>query len=48
MSTKENKQLMDDMYAGLNENVLGVMHRYLKEDMVWHPLYQGFSRLIRC
>ena len=35
MSTKENKQLMDDMYAGLNENVLGVMHRYLKEDMVW-------------
>jgi hypothetical protein len=35
MSTKENKQLMDDMYAGLNENVLGVMHRYWKEDMVW-------------
>lgn len=35
MSTKENKQLMDDMYAGLNENVLGVMHRYWKEDVVW-------------
>jgi ketosteroid isomerase-like protein len=35
MSTKENKQLVDDMYAGLNENVLGVMHCYWKEDMVW-------------
>ena len=35
MSTKENKQLVEDMYAGLNENVLGVMHRYWKEDMVW-------------
>lgn len=35
MSTKENKQLVDDMYAGLNENVLGVMRRYWKEDMVW-------------
>jgi hypothetical protein len=43
MSAKENKQLVDDMYQGLNENVLGVMHRYWKEDMVlgrsgghWH------------
>ncbi len=35
MSTKENKQLVDDMYAGLNENILGVMRRYWKEDMVW-------------
>ena len=35
MSIKENKQLVEDMYAGLNENVLGIMHRYWKEDMVW-------------
>ena len=35
MSTKENKQLVEDMYAGLNENVLGVMRRYWKEGMVW-------------
>lgn len=35
MSTKENKQLVDDMYEGLNENVLGIMQRYWKEDMVW-------------
>ena len=35
MSTKENKQLVEDMYAGLNENVLGIMRRYWKEDMVW-------------
>ena len=34
MSTK-NKQLVDDMYHGLNQNVLGVMQRYWKEDMVW-------------
>ena len=35
MSAKENKQLVDDMYTGLNENVLGVMRRYWKEGMVW-------------
>ena len=35
MSAKDNKQLVDDMYTGLNENVLGVMRRYWKEDMVW-------------
>ena len=31
----KNKQLVDDMYAGLNENVLGLMQKYWKEDMVW-------------
>ncbi len=35
MSAVANKQLVDDMYAGLNENVLGLMQRYWKEDMVW-------------
>ena len=35
MSAKDNKQLVNDMYTGLNENVLGVMRRYWKEDMVW-------------
>ena len=35
MTAEENKQLVDDMYKGLNENVLGLMHRYWKEDMVW-------------
>jgi len=35
MSAKENKQLVDDMYAGLNKNVLGLMQKYWKEDMVW-------------
>lgn len=35
MSSAANKQLVDDMYAGLNENVLGLMQRYWKEDMVW-------------
>lgn len=35
MSTDENKQLIDDMYRGLNENVLGIMQRYWKEDMIW-------------
>jgi ketosteroid isomerase-like protein len=35
MSTNENKKLVEDMYAGLNENVLGIMRRYWKEDMVW-------------
>jgi predicted ester cyclase len=35
MSSDENKQLVDDMYRGLNENVLGIMQRYWKEDMIW-------------
>jgi len=35
MSAEKNKQLVDDMYKGLNENVLGVMQRYWKENMVW-------------
>ena len=35
VSAKKNKQLVDDMVKGLNENVLGVMNRYWKEDMVW-------------
>jgi len=35
MSAEENKKLVDDMYQGLNENVLGVMEKFWKEDMVW-------------
>jgi predicted ester cyclase len=36
MSTTEaNKQLVDDMYDGLNQNVLGLMEKYWKADMVW-------------
>ncbi|MDX1417245.1 MAG: ester cyclase [Candidatus Promineifilaceae bacterium] len=35
MATEENKQLVADMYRALNENVLGLMHQYWKEDMVW-------------
>ena len=35
MSSEENKQLVEDMYKGLNENVLGLMRRFWKEDMVW-------------
>ena len=31
----KNKQLVADMYDGLNENRLGVMQRYWFEDMVW-------------
>lgn len=33
--TDKNKQLVDDMYAGLNKNVLGLMQQYWFEDMVW-------------
>ena len=29
------KQLVDDMYGGLNQNVLGLMQKYWKEDMIW-------------
>lgn len=35
MSAKANKQLVRDMYAALNENVLGLMKQYWREDMVW-------------
>ena len=31
----ENKQLVDDMYAGLNKNTLGLMSQFWHEDMVW-------------
>ncbi len=31
----KNKQLVDDMYDGLNKNVLGVMQQYWFADMVW-------------
>ena len=31
----KNKQLVADMYDGLNENVLGLMQKYWFEDMVW-------------
>ena len=30
-----NKQLVDDMYAALNENVLGLMEKYWSKDMIW-------------
>ncbi len=35
MPAEENKNLVNDMYEGLNKNVLGVMQRYWKKDMVW-------------
>ncbi len=35
MDNQKNKKLVADMYQGLNENVLGIMQRYWKEDMVW-------------
>ncbi|MFZ4814449.1 MAG: ester cyclase [Phototrophicaceae bacterium] len=31
----QNKQLVDDMYAAMNKNVLGLMQQYWFEDMVW-------------
>ena len=31
----KNKQLIADMYSGLNENVLGLMQKYWFKDMVW-------------
>lgn len=34
-SADENKQLVDDMYSGLNQNKLGLMSKYWHEDMVW-------------
>ena len=35
MSADDNKQLVDDMYAALNRNELGLMERYWTSDMVW-------------
>ncbi len=35
MTAKDNKQLVDDMYQGINKNVLGLMQEYWHEDMVW-------------
>lgn len=31
----KNKQLVADMYDGLNKNILGLMQRYWFDDMVW-------------
>ncbi len=33
--TARNRQLVEDLYATLNENVLGLMDRHWKPDMVW-------------
>jgi len=35
MSAEENKQLVEEMYEALNENVLGLMQRFWKDDMIW-------------
>lgn len=35
-SERANHQLVEDMYAALNENRTGNMGRYWWEDMVWH------------
>lgn len=32
---EENKQLVADMYAAMNKNVLGLMEKYWKKEMVW-------------
>jgi predicted ester cyclase len=32
---EENKQLVADMYAAMNKNVLGLMDHYWMKDMVW-------------
>lgn len=32
---EENKQLVADMYAAMNKNVLGLMDKYWMKDMVW-------------
>ncbi|MEM7220667.1 MAG: nuclear transport factor 2 family protein [Pseudomonadota bacterium] len=43
-----NKQLVDDMYGGLNQNVLGLMERYWHADMVWDgPAGIGTKRGIK-
>ena len=33
---RRNTQLVADMYAGINQNRTGIMHRYWFEDMVWY------------
>jgi predicted ester cyclase len=35
MSPEQNKQLIADMYAAMNKNVLGLMEKYWKKDMIW-------------
>lgn len=35
MSAEENKQLVDDMYASMNRNVVGAMKKHWTHDMVW-------------
>lgn len=35
MSAEDNKQLVEEMYEALNENVLGLMQRFWKDDMIW-------------
>lgn len=35
MAAEDNKKLVDDMYQGINQNVLGLMHEYWHDDMVW-------------
>ena len=35
MTIEKNKQLVEDMYQGINKNVLGIMQKYWKEEMVW-------------
>lgn len=34
-SLAENKQLVTDMYAAMNKNVLGLMENFWKKEMVW-------------
>ncbi len=35
MTSEANKQLVEDMYAAMNRNEVGVMQRYWTDDMVW-------------
>ena len=35
MEEQDNKQLIEDMYGALNENILGLMEKYWFKDMVW-------------
>lgn len=35
MSSEANKQLVEALYEGLNQNVLGVIERYWSQDMFW-------------
>lgn len=36
MSAQDNKDLVDRMYKGMNQNVVGVMEAFWTEDMVWY------------